>query len=257
MHFWISLVSFQVLLSISSFAQSRVPIRLNRHFYEIPKEDSLTHQFNKLVSYTPDSIKIERIFDLENRMIRQIKTFPPTPDIHEKTTEQFEENGKLLWRRTENLLNDKFIQTYFHDNEQVGQVLYEGNRQYFTQRAGEPEPTLNFENDFLPQLFTGKEEWINYLSKNLKVRPSELPDYDQKIIAALYVDEKGMVTQTEWANPLGGEKKFADRFIELIKEWNWSFLPAKDSFGNPKGEWITIPLNLNQPEKIQKGIIYQ
>jgi hypothetical protein len=226
-------------------AQQQV-IRLNRHYYEIAPDDSVHHTFNKLISYTPDSTQIQRIFSLNNKINRIIRTAKPKEEFQEQITEHYDPMGNIQWKKTLNLVNGKFLTTYFFDQQQVGQVLYEGGNNYLIIRSGEEEPMMTYENDFEPFLINSKEEWRNYLSNHLGIKPSEMPANNQKIIVALYVTESGEVSEVEWANPLDAEKKYADRFLELVKNWDWKFLPAKNAFGIPEGKWITIPFNLGQ-----------
>lgn len=224
-------------------AQQQV-IRLNRHYYEIAPEDSVNHTFNKLTSYTTDSTQIQRIFTLNNKINRIIRTAKPKVDFQEQITEQYNPAGNIQWKKTLNLVNGKFLTTYFFDQQQVGQVLFEGGNNYFILKSGEEEPTLTYVNEFEPQLLNNKEDWLNYVMNHFNFKPSELPKERQTIIAALFVDDQGKVSQVDWANPLEADKKYADRFLELVKNWNWQFLPAEDAFGNTEGKWITIPFNI-------------
>jgi hypothetical protein len=56
------------LFAFGLAAQSPRRVFLNRHFFEIDPNDSLNHVFTKIISYTPDSVKIARIFNKENQL---------------------------------------------------------------------------------------------------------------------------------------------------------------------------------------------
>lgn len=228
-------------------AQTNTPIPLNRHYFEISSTDSLNHQYNKIVSFTPDSVKIERIFTLENKLIRIQRTAPKNPEYQEYTLEQFNHKGELIEKTTINQANSKYLTTYFQDGQQVGQVMYRGESKYRVFRNSNSEPKELLYNDFEPNPIESKKVFSSHISEKARFYPSEFPIYAQVIWIALLVDESGEVTQMEWANPLGCEERFVQRYFKAIKSWKHGFSPALDHLGNPKSEWRFFHFHFGSP----------
>lgn len=224
----------------SLFAQASLPIPVNKHFFEISPEDSIHHRFNKIVSYTADSIKIERTFTLENKLIRIERRHPQDMEYQEYSIEKYTEAGDLIEKTTVNQANTKYISTYFHNNEQVGQVIHRGESKYRVFRNGYPEPKESLYNDFMPHPIESKKVFSSDISSRVNFYPSESPIYSQQIWIAVFVEKTGEITAIEWANPLGCEERFVERFIKAIEKWKYGFTPALDHLGNPKSEWWYI-----------------
>lgn len=239
-----------LLLSLSSlFAQTSPPIPLNEHFFEINPTDTTHHRYNKLVSYTADSVKIERMFTLENKLVRIDRTHPKDTQYHEYSIEKYALDGKLLEKTTINLANTKYISTYFHENEQVGQVVYRGESKYSIFRKGYAEPRESLYNDFLPNPIERKKVFTSFIGPKVKFYPREFPIYSQQIWIALLIDESGEIVKIEWANPLGCEERFVERYFKAIQSWKEGFTPAQDHFGNPQRGWFYTHFHFGSPKR--------
>ncbi|WP_111670382.1 hypothetical protein [Algoriphagus litoralis] len=198
------MISFRFVLVLSLFlslsplfGQTNAPIPLNKHFFEINPTDSAHYFYNKLVSYTADSVKIERIFTLENKLVRIDRTHPKDPQYMEYSIEKYAQDGKLIEKTTINLANTKYLSTYYHENEQVGQVMYRGESKYLIFRKGYSEPRESLYNDFLPNPIETKKVFTAFISPKVKFYPSEFPIYSQSIWIAILIDESGEVCQIE------------------------------------------------------------
>jgi hypothetical protein len=236
--------------SVSTVAQTNKPIRLNRHYFEIPSEDSTNHVYNKTESFTKDSVKLERFFTLNNTINRIVRTSKLREEFQEEITEQYDAFGDLIWKRTHNLVNGKFLTTYFFDGVQVAQVLHEGNNKFQIIRSGELEPTEKIVNDFEPRSGTTQRDWSQFLNKKLQFGVGNWPSEKQTVYIQVYVSENGNVTSAEWANPMGADEKYAHSFLEAVKEWDHNFSPAIDPFGNPVGKWVNFHFHVGGPARI-------
>ncbi|SDC53468.1 hypothetical protein SAMN04488104_1001128 [Algoriphagus faecimaris] len=223
--------------------QDKTIEKLNQHFHPISTEDSLNFTYLKMNSVTKDSVQLERIFDQKNRIIKVTKTkMNQEGEFTEKSTQNYDPFGNLLSQKIVNLDNGKFIETFFYDGQQVGQVLAEGNQNFMIIRSGEQEPTLNFVNDFEPQFTESLQTWNTYLLNHLSIDRKKVTNPNQKVIIGILVDKEGIVKKVEWANPQGAEPYVAERAISTVKGWGRNFLPALDAFGNPIEKWLYIPI---------------
>lgn len=242
------LVLMALIWPLGLQAQSNSPIPLNHHFFEILPDDSINHIYNKIVSYTPDSVKIERIFTLENKLVRIERTSPKNPEFREYTLEKFTEDGDLIEKTTVNLANSKYLSTYFHDGQQVGQAMHRGEIKFRIFRLGYDAPKETLYNDFDPNPNEAKKVFYPFISEKVKFYPSELPIFSQEIWIALFINEFGEVTQIEWANPLGCEERFVEKYLKAIKSWKYEFTPALDHLGNPKSQWKLFHFHFGSPK---------
>jgi hypothetical protein len=232
--------------SASAVAQSNAPIRLNKHYFEIPSEDSINHVYNKIKSYTKDSIELEQIYTLNNTINRVIKTGAREQDFQEKIIEQYDSVGDLIWMRTTNLVTGKFLAIYFFDSEEVGRVSYKGGQEFMILRSGETEPRLKFENDYEPRFAATRKDWQQFLGKKLNLTHAQKPKTSQLIHVAIFVDATSKVTAVDWANPTKGNEVLAAEYLRVVKLWGNGFNPAIDAFGSPVGEWLYIPFRVKK-----------
>lgn len=249
---WILLPFFACFFT-PTFAQDAsekdTRIRLNRHFFEIAAEDSTNHIYDKLVSYSEDSTKLERIFTRDGKVQRVVITQMPKEEYHEKITDQYNDYHELEWRKTENLNNGKFLTLYYFDNKVVGQVLSDSITLYHVARNGETEPTQQNFNDFEPQIVGPINEWHEFIFNNFRLSSGIRTEKPETFWIAILVNKHGMVDQIEWANPLDGNPKIAEQYIRAVKLWGNNFTPAIDSFGNPVAKWLMIPLRIDRTMK--------
>lgn len=88
-----------------------------------------------------------------------------------------------------------------------------------------------------------KKVFGSFISEKVTFYPSEFPKQRQLAAIAVLINEQGEVTQLEWANPLGCEKKFADRYLKAVKSWKEGYTPALDENGVPVGKWRLFHFN--------------
>ena len=65
----------------------------------------------------------------------------------------------------------------------------------------------------------------------------EWPSIRQLVVIGLHVNELGEVTEVTWVNPLGAEKRVAEKYLKAFRAWKKGFYPAKDVNGNPVSKW--------------------
>lgn len=254
---WILLPFFACFL-ISAFAQENPakasPIPLNKHYFEIAPEDSANHVYNKLISYTPDSVKIERFFTLENKMIRIYRTNPKAEEYQEATYEYFDLSGNLVQKTVANLYNSKFLTTYFSAGQQIAQIMYRGEHKYRIQR-GEAEPQERLDNDFEPRPNEEKSDFGFFISQRTRIPSYDWPSEGLLIHIGILVDDTGVAKEIVWANPWGGNEKLAGVFVKAIKAWKKGYLPARDIQGNPIEKWLYLHYHVGGRINATKTVI--
>jgi hypothetical protein len=244
------ILAFLTFAFISQFSFSQenpaeaAPIPLNRHYFEIAPEDSINHVYDMLVSYSKDSMKLERIFTLDQKINRVVKTDPATDIYQEEVTDQYNDYSELQWRKTQNLLNKKSLTLYYYNDRLVGQILSDSKDLFHVARNGQTEPTQQNFNDFEPRINGLTEDWHAFIFNQLSLSQRMLPGKTQEFWIAILVNQHGVVDKIEWANPKDQDPKMAQQFIRAIQKWGNNFLPAVDSFGNSVTKWLLVPFRI-------------
>ncbi|GAA0878762.1 hypothetical protein GCM10009119_17300 [Algoriphagus jejuensis] len=233
---------FLVCAQLPSENDTLIP--LNRHYFEIAPEDTASHFYDKLVSFSENGTKLERIFTRDGKIQRVVITKPWTEEFYEQVTDEYNAYNELAWRKTQNRNNGKYMTMYYYNNEVVGQVLSESDTLSYVARNGESEPKPQRFNDFDPQLSVPINEFYEFASKKFRLSAKLYPRQPEWYGIAVLVNEHGMVDQIEWANPMGGNPKVADQYIRVVELWGNNFHPALDSFGQPVSKWLTIPFHM-------------
>lgn len=226
-----------ILLPHFVFAQTPEFIQLNRHFYEIPAEQNQDIVIRKMISTSSDSIRIERFFTLENQLVRVIRTDLKKKEFQEFTIEEYDLEGNLIHRRVANLLNSKFIATYFLNGEQVGQIIYRGEHKYTIYRKGYEKPLERLENDFEPYPKDEKVRFPDLIAQKTGLPINKWPKTRQFIVVGVLVDTLGKAKKIEWVNPMGADPEIADKFVRAVKSWKKGYVPALDPLGTPVEKW--------------------
>lgn len=230
-------ILFAFLTCLAVNAQKPEFIPLNQHFYEISPDQSQDMVYQKMVSFTSDSIKIERFFNLDNRLVRIIRTDLKKNEYQEFTMEEFDLEGNLIHRRVANLFNSKFIATYYSEIEQIAQIFYRGEHKYTIFRKGYEKPLEMLENDFEPYPKDEKARFSYFISQKTGIPVNKWPKERQLIVVGVLVDTEGNVKNVEWVNPLGGAPEIAEIFVKAVKSWKKGYVPASDPYGTPVEKW--------------------
>ncbi|GMQ29461.1 hypothetical protein Aconfl_21040 [Algoriphagus confluentis] len=197
----------------------------------------MQQKYYQFLSYGSDSTQIERIFTLQNQLVRTVRKGKKTAEFQELTLEEYDLQGQLTHRKIVNLFNSKFISTYYDKGEQVAQLIYRGEHKYSIYRKGYDKPRERLENDFEPYPKDEKARFPFLLSQKTRIEKSKWPEERQLIVVGVLVDESGEVKSVEWANPLGADPEIAKIFVKAVSSWKKGYIPAKDAQENPLQKW--------------------
>lgn len=190
-----------------------------------------------IVSYGTDSKRIEGVFNLENQLNQIKKSFPKVDNYQELTVEKYDDKGQLTSKTTANLTNGKFITSYFDKGEQIAQVMHRGEHKHTIYRKGYDAPKERLENDFEPRPKEEKTDFGFFLRERTKFDKIEWPAIRQHVVIGLHVDELGEVKEIVWSNPLGCEKRVAEKYLNALRSWKKEFHPALNESGKAVSAW--------------------
>lgn len=231
------------LFSLQLFAQKTIP--LNRHFYEISKDDKKNKMYSLTQSQLPSGEQFYLIFDSENRRIRQIKVGYNTQEkFNQELTDTYDTTGRLISQTLLNLDTRKSLTIHFDNSVKKGQVIKHAYNRYEMWREGKTEPYFLDYDDFQPEY--DLKAWEDFLAKNLTYPTNaRMAGITGTVYLALLVSESGELLEYEVANAFIVDQSLAKEALRVLKKFNGTYKPALDLNGKPKQAWLYLPISFN------------
>ena len=241
-HFLV-LLFFLGLTSTLSIAQDKQIVRLNEHFYPINENDTINYFYKAIIVKITDSTSIERIFNLKNQIVKITRCgYNQEGDFPEENTETYD-NGKLVSKKIKNSDNGFYQAVYFENDEQIGEVFFQGEKNYEIRKTGSDEVVMADENVFEPMPKLDQDLWSNILIQNLKYPASSRRKREEgTAILAMYVNEFGEHGKFEIANPENVDESLALEALRAASKFEGEIAPATNIDGNTVDAWLYIPL---------------
>lgn len=239
----VSLICLGIFSAIQNApAQERTTAKLNKHFVEIPKNDTKSHQYNKVETVFESGETVTWTFDLKNRMVRQSKKgLNPEGNFNQEITETFDSTNQLISQRITNLDNTKYVEFHYQAGVKKAQVSHLGNDVFEIWRNNPDSIYTADHNDFSPGI--KKKEWQNFLMHNLKY-PTEARRIGEEgtVILSILIDENGLIKNYEVANESFVNQYLVKEVLRIAKLFKGNFSPALNLDGLPEEVWINIPV---------------
>lgn len=218
---------------------------LNKHFYEISDKNLEERAYQRRENELKSGEKMSWIFDLENRLIEQRKIgFNATEQFNQEIREVFYENNSLRCQTVKNLDNGRYLSVYLEQGEKVGQVTFQGEKNYSVWRKNQDSEISLNRDDFKPGLDHDQmqEVFIKNLNFPLAARMARETG---TVELALLISAQGELKQIEVANAYLIHKELTKEALRVMKLYQGPFYPALDANGNPKEEWMYLPVRFN------------
>jgi len=236
---------FTFAIGISqSRAQETQIVRLNAHFYPISKDDSINYLYKAIIFNLTDSTSIERIFNLKNQLVKVTRYgYNLEGDFPEENIETYDSSGKLSSKKIKNQKDGFFQAVYFNEDEQLGEVLFQGDQNYEIRKEGSEEVVIAEENIFEPKPRMDKEVWTKTLKNNLNYPTRARQNgVEGTVILAIFVNEFGERGELEVANPENVNESLALEALRAANKYSGHITPATTIDGNTIDAWLYIPL---------------
>ncbi|MEB2786496.1 energy transducer TonB [Algoriphagus persicinus] len=232
------------LTSTHSIAQDKEIVRLNEHFYPINENDSINYFYKAIIVDLTDSTSIERIFNLKNQIVKVTRYgYNQEGNFPEENTETYDSDGKLVSKKIKNSNNGFYQAVYFDKGEQIGEVLFQGEKKFEIRKAGSDEVMTADENVFEPTPKLDQDLWTNMMIQNLKYPASSRRDREEgTAILAIYVNEFGEHGEFKVVNPENVSEKLAFEALRAATMYDGEITPATNIDGNTVDAWLYIPL---------------
>lgn len=231
-----------IIVGQTAQAQQRITTKLNRHFIEIPNEDTNNHYYNKVETLSASGETVAWTFDLKNRMVKQSKKgLNPEGNFNQEITETFDSTNQLISQRITNLDNTKYVEFHFHGGVKKAQVTHHGQDVFEIWRNNPDSLYSSDHNDFGPGI--DKKEWNSFLAQNLKYpTKARAEKAEGTVIMAVLIDEKGDIKEIEIANRDFVNPYLAVEVLRVVGVFNGKFSPAINLQGQAEEKWINIPV---------------
>lgn len=225
-------------------AQDKEVVRLNEHFYPIHENDSSNYFYKAIIINLTDSTSIERIFNLKNQIVKVTRYgFNQEGNFPEENIETYAPDGKLSSKKIKNSNNGFYQAVYFEEGNQIGEVLFQGEKNFEIRKVSSEEVLIAEENVFEPTPKLDQDLWTNTLMQNLKYPASSRRDREEgTAILAIYVNEFGERGEMKIANPENVNESLALEALRAATKYKGEIAPATNIDGQTEDAWLYIPL---------------
>tara|TARA_R110002072_G_C7972494_1_gene534943 strand:+ start:8393 stop:9136 length:744 start_codon:yes stop_codon:yes gene_type:complete len=237
------LIVLSSCISLSLFAQGREIVALNQYRGPLDKEKLEVHTYNKIVTYAPDKVKIDKVYTLDNQLRSTTReSYNPDLGYIEAVTQNFDSLSNHTSTRFKNVENDMWMEVFFENGEEVSRLQYSGNKMYRFDIVGRETPIISTTNPLNPSFIPDRKHFLNFFDSRYvhsKQRESGF------VLVGIHTDEKGDVTKIECLNYGEAPNYMAKEVLDVFNAYDFKFEPALDIKGNPKASVLRYPIRIN------------
>lgn len=233
-----------ILFFLDLSATDRAKIPLNRHFIPLQKAHHDT-AFMKIVNPITDGKQVERIYDLDNKLVRVVTTYFENGKKPTKTVwEDIDANGQVY--KVKERKNDEHNCTiYYLQNGKVIAEFY-GNEQevIFGKKVVNEEKVVTSTNIFEPGFKKSVVDYQEFIRQNLQY-PVEARKKRQQgtVEVALEIKGDGSIGRIEVVNAANVSPLLQAEAIRALSLYANGFRGAVDMAGNPVTKWMYLPIH--------------
>lgn len=154
-------------ISFSLFAQGREIIALNQYRGPLNESNKDVHTYNKIITRTPDSVRIEKVYTLKNKLLSTTReSFNSELGYVEAVRENFDSLSNHTSTRFTNVENGMWLEIFFENGEEISRLQYSGNKMFRFDIVGLDTPIITTINPLGPRPKNGFTDFYSYLIKN-------------------------------------------------------------------------------------------
>ncbi|MCH7397999.1 energy transducer TonB [Belliella sp. DSM 107340] len=242
----IQLILFILILGLrfASYGQERKIIPLNEHFFAIETGGG-EHVFNNVISSAIEKELNEKIFTLDNRLVKVIKhTFGgEEKEVLLWTQEQIlDANGKLQFTKLSFTNADTAVTKIIVDDNLILDLacLYNNCSGLFLNSDGDEE--IIDRNIFEPS-FKSKMIWQEFLNSNLTYPlAARRVGAQGEVMVGMQISDSGEVIESKILNSKIISPVLVKEVERIIKKYDKGFVPARDLNGKNMTAWMYFPV---------------
>jgi hypothetical protein len=232
-------------INLNSFAQEKLVIPLNEHFYPIEIGGG-EHLYHKVVTNSSDGVITEKIYTLTYQIISITKYIldPNNPLIPIWEYEQkINAENQIVYTKVmtkENDLTSLHITTENQIELKIECVRNVNCQGFYSSPFGENTPV---HRDIFKPAFKNQDNWNKFLAKNLVYPEAALKIRAQgHVMAGLKISESGELLAIDIMNRNVIHESLVMEVERILKKYKGEYLPALDYKLEPKTEWFYLPI---------------
>lgn len=226
------------------YAQERRITPLDEHFFPLEVGKGL-HKYNSVISYAIEKELIEKIYTLDNQLVKSIKSTFDDEDrefLLWKSEQKFDLKGQTIYSKlyysnsdtvfTKMIVEDKIILDLACINENCKGSYFkpDGNEETVDRNIFEP-------------YFKSFEIWQKFLNSNLTYPLAARRIGAQgNVWVGMKISDSGEVLESAILNSEVMHPALIKEVNRILKEYDEGFVPAKDFYGNYITKWMYFPV---------------
>jgi len=243
-----SVLALMIALGIGisqSQAQGRVIIKLDGNKVPVVNENFGTHRYTQILSTTPDSTSISKLYDLQNRLLSLTKEkYNKELGYNEALTSTYDTLQNLISSEIRNVENGSFVKVFLDNQIVVSRLEHMAERDYRFYLGNDTTPTIQSEeNPMEPQANFDMNEYHSFLAKNLKY-PLQARERREMgtVLVKIDFDDTGEISEISCLNPQELYPPLINEAIRVVKAFNPTFIPPIDIYGNKTSFMARLPI---------------
>lgn len=241
----LSIFLFTFAFAQSLFAQERLIIKLDGNKKPVINENLGTHKYNQILTTSPDSTSISKIYDLKNRLLSQTKEkYNKELGYNEAIISTYDTLQNLLSSELKNVDNGSFVRVFLDNQEVVSRLEYMAGESYSFYMGDDESPTIQSEKNPM-ELQTNYEmrDYNSFLAQSLRY-PAQARERREMgtVLLKLDINETGEVTDITCLNEDELYKPLINEAIRVVKAFNPSFIAPIDMHGNKTTSLVRVPI---------------
>ncbi|MFD2034297.1 energy transducer TonB [Belliella marina] len=239
---------FVLFYNTNCYSQERVITPLNEHFFAV-NEGSDDHHYNKIESTSKTGESIEKIYNLENKLIAFKKA--RTADslgtrIFIEVEQKFSLTGKLEQSRLK-YSNSDSTRIFVIVEEEIILDLHCQTKDkcegIYIQTTGEEE--FVDRNIFHPS-FTSYKLWEKFLLNNLTYPlVARIGGHQGKVFVGIKIDHTGELSEIKFMNSHETHSSLKKEVERILRKYKGGFIPARSIDGQYISAWMYFPVKFS------------
>lgn len=239
---FLTFLGLTICLHAAAYNRARIP--LDKHFIPVSKTQESV-MFIKIVNPIIDNKQVERIYDLDNKLVRVVtKYFDKSKNLTRTVWEDVDDSGQI-YKVKVHIVKETHCSIYYKQDGKTFAEFYGSEQEVvFGKRIINGETQVTSINPFEPGFRRSPVDYQEFLRQNLQY-PVEARKKRQQgtVELALEIKADGSVGRIEVVNAADVSRLLQDEAIRVLSLYADGFRGAEDMEGNPVTKWLYLPVH--------------
>jgi TonB family protein len=233
-----------LFLFLNLSANDRAKIALNRHFVPLQKSQHDT-AFIKISNPITDGKQVERIYDLDNKLVRIVTKYFENGKNPTKTVwEDVDASGQVYKIKERKNNENNYTIYYLHKGKVIAEFYGNEQEVIFGKKIVNEEKVVTSTNIFEPGFKKSVVDYQEFIRQNLQY-PVEARKKRQQgtVELALEIKADGSIGRIEVVNAGNVSPLLQEEAVRVLSLYTDGFRSAVDMEGNPVTKWLYLPIH--------------